>query len=331
VITEFTDVHWECNGLLDMHRNPKSYYDIFAQINSDVVIVPEWRRTTFWEGERVEVDLLVSNFSPADLSGSRLEWRLDLWPEVGGSFAGLTPRPTDTTHVGTAAFEIPQLEQSVRARLELRLLDAAGHGVSRNEQELYFFPRRLAAPPDAPIYAPGLAELLAALGYRLTDDLTSAGLVVAETMTDELRWYLQDGGRVLWLATSDDAQQTHLGGLSVAPRQGRDWQGDWASNFNWLRQDRLFGDIPTGGLVDFAFADLTPDHVITGLRPYHYAADVHAGLSVGWLHDAVGLVVERRYGAGRLLTSTFRLRDHVPGNPVAVIMINDMIRHLTRV
>ncbi|HET9224441.1 MAG TPA: glycoside hydrolase family 2 TIM barrel-domain containing protein [Roseiflexaceae bacterium] len=330
VITEFTDVHWECNGLLDMHRNPKSYYDIFAQVNADVVIVPEWKRTAYWEGERVELDLLVSNFGSADLGGSRLEWRLDRWPEVGGTFSGLSPRPTDTTHAGTVAFEVPRLEQSARARLELRLHDATGNIASRNEQELYFFPRRLAAPADAPpIYAPGLAEALAALGYRLTDDLASAGMAMAATMTDELRWYLQDGGRVLWLATSDDAQQTHLGVLGVAPREGRNWQGDWASNFNWLRQDRLFGDIPTDGLVDFAFADLTPDHVITGLRPRDYAADVHAGLCVGWLHDTVGLVAERRFGAGRLLTSTFRLREHVPGNPVATIMLNDMIRHLT--
>ena len=191
-------------------------------------------------------------------------------------------------------------------------------------------PPSVGIPPAgaAPIYAPGLAEPLAALGYHLTDDLASAGLVVTATMTDELRWYLQDGGRVLWLASSDDAQQTHLGGLGVAPRQGRNWQGDWASNFNWLRQDQLFGDIPTGGLVDFAFADLTPDHVITGLRTRDYAADVHAGLFVGWLHDTVGLVAERRFGAGRLLTSTFRLHEHVPGNPVATIMLNDMIRHL---
>jgi hypothetical protein len=329
VITEFTDVHWECNGLLDMHRNPKSYYDIFAQINGDVVIVPEWRRTAFWEGERVEIEMLVSNFAPADLRGSRLEWRLDLWPEVGGTFINLAPRPADTTYVGAAAFVVPRLEQGTRARLEMRLLDAAGNVASRNEQELYFFPRRLAAPAGAmPIYAPGLAEPLAALGYRLTDDLASAGLAVAETMTDELRWYLQDSGQVLWLATSGDAQQTHLGGLGVAARQGRNWQGDWASNFNWLRQDRLFSDIPTGGLVDFAFADLTPDHVITGLRPRDYAADVYAGLCVGWLHDMVGLVAERRFGAGRLLASTFRLHEHAPGNPVATIMLNDMVRHL---
>jgi Glycosyl hydrolases family 2/Glycosyl hydrolases family 2, TIM barrel domain/Glycosyl hydrolases family 2, sugar binding domain len=329
VITEFTDVHWECNGLLDMHRNPKIYYDTIGRINSDVVIVPEWRRVAFWEGERVEIDLLVSNFSAADLRASRLEWRLDLRPEIGGVFAGLAPRLADTTPIGTVTFEVPALQRGVRARLELRLLDAAGGVASSNDQELYFFPRRLAAPADAPpVYAPGLTEPLATLGYRPADDLASAGLAVSEIMTDELRWYLQSGGRVLWLATTDDAQQTDLGGLGITARQGRSWQGDWASNFSWLCQDRIFGDIPTGGLVDFAFADLTPDHVIVGLHARDYAADVHAGLSVGWLHDTVGLVAERRFGSGRLLTSTFRLRSRLGDHPVARIMLDDMIRHL---
>ncbi|HEV8176203.1 MAG TPA: glycoside hydrolase family 2 TIM barrel-domain containing protein, partial [Gemmatimonadales bacterium] len=44
VITEFTDVHWESNGLLDMCRNPKTYYDVIGQVNSPDAIVP-----TDWE------------------------------------------------------------------------------------------------------------------------------------------------------------------------------------------------------------------------------------------------------------------------------------------
>ncbi len=43
VITEFTDVHWESNGLLDMCRNPKAYYDKIGYVNSDNVIVPNRR------------------------------------------------------------------------------------------------------------------------------------------------------------------------------------------------------------------------------------------------------------------------------------------------
>jgi hypothetical protein len=87
VITEFTDVHWESNGLLDMCRNPKTYFDVIGQVNNADAIVPtDWERIAFWEGERCEVRLALSHFSSSDLRGCRLEWNLDVWPEVHGSF-----------------------------------------------------------------------------------------------------------------------------------------------------------------------------------------------------------------------------------------------------
>ena len=51
---------------------------------------------------------------------------------------------------------------------------------------------------------------------------------------------------------------------------------------------------------------------------------------VGWLHDTVALVAERRYGAGRLLASTFQLSAHLADHPVALTMLNDMLRYVTR-
>jgi hypothetical protein len=152
--------------------------------------------------------------------------------------------------------------------------------------------------------------------------------VVAEQMTDELRWYVQNGGRVLWLADAPDSQQAHLGSVGIAQRHGRSWQGDWASSMCWIRQDRLFGDIPSGGTVDFAFADLTPESVIVGLSPRDFAANVHSGLFVGWVHHIVALVAERPIDKGRILICTYRLRDHLGTHPVATIMMRDMIRRL---
>ena len=43
-------------------------------------------------------------------------------------------------------------------------------------------------------------------------------------------------------------------------------------------------------MVDFAFADLLPNYVITGLAPADFLTHVHAGMFVGWLHRPVGLV-----------------------------------------
>jgi hypothetical protein len=149
-------------------------------------------------------------------------------------------------------------------------------------------------------------------------------------MTDEMRWYAQNGGRVLWLAESSDSHQAHLGNVGIAQRHGRAWQGDWASSMSWLRQDRIFKDIPSGGTVDFAFADLTPEAVIVGLTPREFASQVHAGLFVGWVHQVVALVAERPIDRGRLMACTFRLRDHLGAHPVATIMMRDMITRLAR-
>jgi hypothetical protein len=339
IITEFTDVHWECNGLLDMCRNPKAFHDVIGQINSADAIVPDWERIAFWEGERVEVKLALSHFSGLDLRGSHLEWRVDLWPDLSGTIEGIQFQPAQVTTIGTVVFEAPRVEASLRARLEFRLVDAAGEIVTANHHELYIFPRRLAEPSVAHDAAsiqvcvpqsPALMARLREIGFSVTAEVEGCDLAIVEVMTDEMRWHVQNGGRVLWLADSPDTQQTFLGSLGIAQRKGRGWQGDWASNFNWIRQDRMFKDIPTGGMVDFAFADLIPDQVIVGMSPRDFAADVHAGLFVGWLHQTVALVAERHFGSGRLLISTFHLSEYLETSPVARIMLNDLLRYLVR-
>ena len=333
IITEFTDVHWESNGLLDMCRNPKSYYDVIGQVNSaDALIPTDWDRIAYWEGERCEVRLALSHFSSVDLRGARVEWRLDPWPDLAGRFDGVIPERAQLTTVGTVVFDVPKVEHGTRARLEMRLVSAGGETITHNHQELYFFPRHAPDEPRPRLAVTGLPRLaarLSAMGYEPVDDLASADLVVVERMTDEIRWHIQNGGRALWLAEEADSQQAHLGSLSVAQRHGRSWQGDWASSMSWLRQDRMFQDIPTGGTVDFAFADLTPETVIVGLTPRDFAANVHSGLFVGWVHHIVALVAERPIDRGRLMICTYRLRDHLGTHPVATIMMRDMIRRLS--
>jgi hypothetical protein len=214
----------------------------------------------------------------------------------------------------------------------MRLLNAAGELITNNHHELYFFPRVEAPQRHIKLAVPGLPRLaarLAAMGYELTDQ-DSADLVVVERMTDELRWYVQNGGRVLWLAEEPDSQQAHLGSISIAQRHGRSWQGDWASSMSWIRQDKIFGGIPSGGTVDFAFADLTPETVIVGLTPRDFAANVHSGLFVGWAHHIVALVAERPIDRGRLMISTYRIREHLGTNPVATIMMRDMIERIAK-
>ena len=62
------------------------------------------------------------------------------------AFEGVTPERAQLTNLGTVVFEVPRMEKAVRARLEMRLLNASGELVTRNHHELYFFPRSNGRP-----------------------------------------------------------------------------------------------------------------------------------------------------------------------------------------
>ena len=328
VITEFTDVHWECNGLLDMARNPKSYYNVIGHINADDLIVPDSGRVAFWSGEAIAIKLAASHYSQRDLSNGKVAWQLE-GTALSGEVAVASPAQYGVTTLDQIVFKAPAVQTSTHARLSLKWFDAGGEVASQNWVDLFIFPKGMGkAVTDKPIYAPGLLRPLRKLGYTVVDTLEEAAMVVTPIMTDALRAYLLQGGKVVWLAESDDAQQAWLNGLRLAARNHSVWQGDWATNFNWLNQDKLFKDIPTNNQVNFAFADLTPEHVLNGVHPYDFETDVHAGLFVGWIQKVTALVAERRIGRGKYIAGTFRLRKHLSSHPVAAIMLRDMIAAL---
>ena len=77
VITEFTDVHWECNGLLTMQREVKHGLDpIFTAINQDNVVVIRPQQWSGRPGERVRVELRTFGVDGLASEGT-IEWCAD--------------------------------------------------------------------------------------------------------------------------------------------------------------------------------------------------------------------------------------------------------------
>ena len=126
---------------------------------------------------------------------------------------------------------------------------------------------------------------------------------------------------MLFLAEQDDALQTYIQGMGIKPRDKTVWQGDWASSFGWHR----FEGVPTEHVVNFAFAGLTPEHVIGGFAPRDFALDVYAGLFVGWIHKPIPTIARKRIGRGQLLTSTFRLTHNLEVNPLALYLFHELL------
>ncbi|MFN4209782.1 MAG: glycoside hydrolase family 2 protein, partial [Devosia sp.] len=77
VITELTDVHWEANGLMDIERNPRVFHDVFAQINTDTVIVPRPERYSAYAGETLAVEVTIATGGKALPDGATLRWSGD--------------------------------------------------------------------------------------------------------------------------------------------------------------------------------------------------------------------------------------------------------------
>src|SRR6185503_10685396 len=121
VITEFTDVHWESNGLLDMYRNPKVHYAQLKTINSDDLLIPLWDRLAFAAGDTCSLKILCSHYSAIQIKDAVLEWEVgagDLFIS-SGKVAVDHCTPYWTTELGSLRFDVPQVKNPTSARILL--------------------------------------------------------------------------------------------------------------------------------------------------------------------------------------------------------------------
>lgn len=322
VLTEFSDIYWEANGLLDMHRQPKAFHDRFAAVNAPDVVVAEFKPRDRLAGERVRIPVTLSAWGGDPSVGGQVAWMLVVGDETAaqGRF-DFTGWPSATARVvGSVEVELPDVAMAFRASLVLQVVDAEGRSRASAELPFAILPREIAGLDRV-----GLA---ADLGVRVTDRLDG-----------ELMARLRAGERVLLLATNADA----IGGAIDLPHPvtvhartapypddpaaGAVWQGDWISTFAWLRSETL-RDLSDGRCLDLAFQRVLPDHVLLGHADDASWEDVSAGMFAGWVHAPAAITWSMPVGAGLLTITTFRLK---PGQgPVADALFAELVRATAR-
>lgn len=293
VITEFTDVHWECNGLMDMQRHVKAGLEtLFTPLNqTDVVVV----RPQQWSGA----------------AGTALPVLLQSYNGVGQDERGTLHWQT-AEHSGEIAAPggIIQVPLTVAGMITLTVTwrDGSDTEIARNQIEL--------AAVDAPktgvrlnvIDNPALATTLAELGYQITQDLDA--ILVATQYTKDLQEAVQQGASLLFVIDgSNDVVTTdaHLPTCHPIKRAGTGWQGDWATSFSWLRKTGPFAALPGTPLLEMEYAAVMPDWVLGNVPARAFQATSWAGLALGWIHKPVSLLHKAAYGNGQIVTTTFKL------------------------
>ena len=304
VVTEFTDVHWECNGLLTMQRQPKYLLDsLLKDLNQDRVVLLRPARWSGRPGEIIEILVQTKDVLGQD-TGGMIYWQ-------AGGRSGTLPAPGGTISLGFDSLGL--------VTLNARWLAEDGSQLAANQVDLACIAVERASIGLRVIDHPALTAVLRDLGYRVHEGLLDAGVaadevVVACRYTRSLEAHLQNGGRVLLLADPGIASESNSGESAVSlpvghvvPRAGTPWEGDWATSFAWVKKQDHLAHLPGGPLLEMEWAPLMPDAVITGLPPWVQRSHSWAGLAVGWVHQVVSLLMVVPYGRGCLLITTFKL------------------------
>ena len=335
VITEFTDLNWESNGLLDMCRNYKAFYDELPFVQAQDVIIPDWRAVNFWGGSRFSMDVLVSHFSTRRLRNCTLKWDLK-GSDLEGEIGGLDIREHTTAKAGTVRFAVPLVEKAQKARVRLILESAEGELIAENYQEVNLFPLEDKKPERGrrvSIWDPtgGLTDLRArmeSMGYEVADDLEQETILITSALDDRVRGFAQDGGRVILLARDRQSiPRLATSPLAVKSRDESGWWGDWCSSFIWFRKAGPMTSLPLGQNLDFEFHRMIPKSVIAGFDLGEDADDVFSGIFVGWLHRPAAMVGQFRTGDGRVLVTTLDVAPSFGEDPAATVFLRDMVEY----
>jgi hypothetical protein len=329
VITEFTDVNWEANGLLDMWRHPKAFAQVLAPLQQDDLLILRTDKRNYKTGEPVKADVYISHYGPGDLAVGKVDWQVE-----GTSLAGSLPvaamPSAGAVKVGTIRFAAPAGASPVKRLLKAKLI-ISDKPLSDYSLEYYFYNvRQLDLPVTVSFYDPPPARLRRlAHDMRERNYLEPSGqetfpVLITSTIDETVKSKLRAGAHVILIAA--DAL-TLAPGIQVVPRAGSDFNGNWISDFLWLRKGQApFTDIGFDTLAEFETQAVTPAAVITGVPAQNFN-DVLAGMFYGWIHANAGVLVQAKAGKGKLLICTFSLATTYSSDPYATYLLDALVNY----
>jgi hypothetical protein len=181
--------------------------------------------------------------------------------------------------------------------------------------------------PDEDTVEPALMKALRAAGYTVLqfDPNNKFGLLITNVIDKRVQLYLQKGGLTILLAGTKEALPADSN-FKVTPRAGSDLDGNWVTNFNWIRADALpFKTVAFKKVAGFEAESSIPRFVIQGVRGQDYG-DVMSGIFYGWLNNNAALAMGMREGEAKIFATTYRF-DAYGRDPYTTHLLDAIIRY----
>jgi hypothetical protein len=326
VITEFTDINWEANGLMDMWRRPKAYAGPLADIQQDDVLLPVAEKSSVIVGEPIRIAVSLSRYSDVDPAGGKMEFE-------GGGVKGEAKATSSVARGAVARIANVELETihpfiavslPTRLRVALTLRSASGQVMAKNFLDVFVYPAAGIAV-DAVLHDPHGALGVLPWKARVAQ---ASDVVVTAVFDAEMRRFAESGGKVLVIPRGVLGTFAAAPGLAAVDRRD-ELDGNWVSNFPWIdAKSAAFRDVAVSAITGAEAAGATPRRLIAGVPEGAWAAgDVLAGNFYGWLNSSHAVVAQFRLGAGKVIVSTFDV-DRYGKDLFATRAVNGLVRYL---
>ena len=297
VITEFTDLHWESNGLLDWCRNPKTFYELMHTVQNQDVVLAQPSRSNFASGEDAELRFWVSHFSQVDLYASKVLYRCEGLVDRGEIMLD-NIEPGSAREVGRITISAPRVEIPTKMRLQIQLVDRNGRTIASNYADFNVFPEsRPTVPRD---------------------------VIVAKKLDPSMARRILDGASALICTESAEDSPFGKDGLRVVDRNESGRWGAWCNSVIWFRRSAAFGQAPLPKTMDLSFKNMIPNCVIDGVDPKHWESDVLSAIFVGWLHAHAAVIVQAKCGSGKAVLTTLPLLSAADSDPMARYLLGSL-------
>ncbi|WP_436926178.1 glycoside hydrolase family 2 protein [Halosimplex amylolyticum] len=316
VVTEFSDIEWEFNGILDYLRDPKEHLaDEFATVNSEVLVAIDAETHVLAPGDEITADVHVVNDTTETLEGE-LRWS---GPGTEGE-QSVSVDGFGTTTVEGAITLAPTGDDATDHHSLDVTLDAGDREVS-NEEPVFVV---ASEAPDRTVYADEpLAAALETGGVAVTDDLDEADVAAVTEVDADVSAFVEAGGSAL-VVPEPDGRMTESDAFDYRSLPAGE---SWNLVSSLLYQDSdLLADLCADARVGWAFEDLFPHDLAEDLD--ESTDEIHVGSVEGWIANWGSPLVVRDRGDGRVCSCTFRVTDRYGEHPTATALVDRLLGEL---
>ncbi|MBO3797789.1 MAG: hypothetical protein JTT13_02835 [Candidatus Brockarchaeota archaeon] len=322
VITQFTDLNSESNGLMDMCRGEKILHRFLRFFQAQDVVVIRPGKWSYIEGEEARVKIYVSRFS--DIEPKAVEWWVENTP-VGGVLKPVSIEKACCAEVGEASFRIPEAEFPGKLTIWARLLDEHGRETCRNYQEILVLPyQSVRSSGKISVFGAdeSVMEKIREIGLTIVKP-SEPNVAVSLGVNKDAIVFAEKGGRVLFLLEDCGAGSAIPGGIRLVDRREKGRWGDWCTAFLWLKKEvtsRLFYE----GHLGMPFIECIPKMVLEGINTKD-ARKALGGIFVGWMREPAATILPVKTGTGIAVLCTFRLVKNLVKDPISTALFCSLI------